>query len=451
MTVRARRRTAMAAAALLATFPLLTGSAGAEAPAQVPAGVAYGAGASGAVLGITFRIPATSAGGIGYADSNVNLSGARARSASFYPGFLVDAFFKSSCNCAYNPTDTIAQNPPSSSAPEKSRWEGSQATPAGEQLTLVAETPSLVEASSRLVTGELRAPSAPVAVDGGRVETSARVEADGTVVTEVTSMATGVDIAGTVLISNATSMATTTTSPGKTPVMEVTTKVGSVLVNGVRSELSEKGLVIADRSAVTPEQVAAFNSALKALEAQGVFVSAVQPVVETSVPGFGEVLTGAVRIRYQVRENPTPNDVGTDTDLLVASVSNLASSQDRVMSKPGAAAPVVGALDESSTDASGDFSTEGTSASGAAAPDFDADSSALMTAVDDVAVDAPVVSSSAGATAAGSRATSLLDLLSNSKKGGVAPKLVSLYGWLVAAALLFAVLPVRILARRRTA
>jgi hypothetical protein len=443
------RRVRMGGVVLLVALPLLGGSATADTSAQVPAGVVYGAGASGAVLGVTLRIPATSAGGFGYADSNVNLSGARARSSAVYPGFLVDAFFKSSCNCAYNPTDTIAQNPPSSSAPESARWSGSQGTPAGDQITLVAETPSLVEAASHLVTGELRAPTVPLSVDSGRVETSARVEPDGTVVTQVTSTAKGIDLAGLVLISSATSMATTTTPPGKAPTMVLTTKIGTVLVNGVRSELSERGLVIADRPVVTPEQVAAFNGALKSLEAQGLFVAAVEPVVETARPGFGEVLTGAVRVRYQVRENPTPNDVGTDTDLLLASVSNLASSQARVTSQPG------GGISVPVTGDAAPVSTSGSSGFDSTPPDAESfavgTGGALAVAEESGAVEPPQVGSPDPSASNTGEPASLLDLLANSKKGGVAPKLVSLYGWLLALALLSAALPARIVAHRRTA
>jgi hypothetical protein len=428
-------------------LPLLSGPAGAAGAAQVPSEVVYGAGASGAVIGVTLRIPAASAGGIGYADSQVDLNNARARSSSLYPGFLVDAFFKSSCNCAYNPTDTIAQNPPSSSAPEKSEWQGNQATPAGEQLTLVAETPSVLEAGSRLVSGQLRAPSAPITVDGGRVQTSSLVEPDGTVVTEVTSQAKGIEIADMVTISQATSVAKTTTAPGEEPEMTVTTKIGSVLVNGIRSELSEQGLVLGDRSVVTAGQLASFNTTLKALQERGIYVSAAEPVVQTLRPGFGEVLAGAVRIRYQAKQNPTPNDVGTDNDFLIASVGNLASSQRRVHPEPGG--PV--SLPDADHPVTSDQVSAPlpASADGTAFASFDSTS-----APSDVDAASPVVATATQASSTDAQgdaeSDSLVDLLANSKKAGAAPKVVSLYGWLLAVAVLSAALPARILARQRT-
>ena len=425
------------ACASLVALPLLTGSAAAAPAAVVPEGVVYGAGASGAVLGLTLRIPAVSAGGVGYADSQINLNSARARSSSAYPGFLVDAFFKSSCNCAYNATDTTAQNPPSSSAPTEARFQGSQATPAGDAVTLVAETPSVLTASSRYVSGGLAAPSAPITVSGGTASSSSAVLPDGTVVTQAHSTATGIDIAGLVTISQATSTAKTETPPGKQPVMSVTTTVGSVLVAGLRSELSDAGLTLADTSAATPDQVAAFNAALSSLTAQGIYLSALEPVVKTIRPGFGEVLTGALRIRYEVKNNPTPNDIGTDTEYLVASVSNLASAQPRVRPRAAEDLPSFTGPPAPST------------GSGSGTPPLATGSKdALSSSIPEAAGPVVAPDSAESTTSSG---TSLTDLLANSKKAGAAPKVIGLYGWLVALALILPLASARILGRRHTA
>lgn len=429
----ARKTGCVLGSTALITLPLLGGSATASAPAVVPEGVVYGAGAAGAIIGVTLRIPAVSAGGIGYADSQINLNSSRARSSSAYPGFLVDAFMKSSCNCAYNATDTTAQNPPSSSAPTHAAFQGSQATPAGEATTLVADTPSVVSASSRFISGSVAADGAPITVDGGTVTSSSEVRPDGTVVTQARATATGIEIAGLVTVSQATSTAETVTAPGKQPVMSVTTVVGSVLVAGLRSELSDKGLVLADSSAATPDQVASFNAALSALNAQGIYLSALEPVARTTRPGFGEVLTGALRVRYQVKDNPTPNDIGTDTEYLIASVSNLASSQPRVRPRaPGSftlppfAAPPAPAGAVGPPPLTG--GSLGPSTPPAAAP----------------VVAAPTPSGTTGGS-------TLTDLLANGKKAGAAPKVVGLYGWLLALALILPLVSARILGRRRTA
>ena len=431
-----RKLSRVLACGSLVALPLLGGSATAAGPATVPDGVVYGAGAAGAILGMTLRIPAVSAGGIGYADSQVNLNSSRARSSSAYPGFLVDAFLKSSCNCAYNTTDTTAQNPPSSSAPTHARFQGSQATPAGDAATLVADTPSVVAASSRFVSGSVAAPAAPITVAGGTATSSSDVQPDGTVVTEAHSTATGIDIAGVVSISQATSSAKTVTAPGKQPVMSVTTAVGSVLVAGMRSELSDAGLVLADTSAATPDQVATFNAALSALAAQGIYLSALEPVEKTLRPGFGQILTGAVRIRYEVKDNPTPNDIGTDTDYLLASVSNLASSQPRVRPRAagGLALPPVALPAAPSARA------------GTAGPASLASGSLSSS---QPAAAGPRVAPGASQRQPGG--ATLTDLLANSKKTRAAPKVIGLYGWLVALALIIPVVSAQILGRRRTA
>ncbi|MFN2539394.1 MAG: hypothetical protein ABR549_14765 [Mycobacteriales bacterium] len=424
-------------AALLA-LPLLGGSSATASPDLVPEGVVYGGSAAGALIGVTLRIPAVSAGGIGYADSQVDLSAARARSSSAYPGFLVDAFMKSSCGCAYNPSDTIAQNPPSSSAPTKSAFQGSQSTPAGEQATIAAEAPSVVEASSRYISGGVSAPAAPITIKSGTVVSSTLVQPDGTVVSDVTTTASGVEIAGVVSISQATSRAKTVTAPGKQPVMTVTSKVGSVLVSGIRSELSDAGLVVADQSAVTPQQLAVFNGGVPALADQGVYISALEPVVQTVRPGFGEVLTGAFRVRYQVKDNPTPNDIGTDVEYVVASVRNLASSQNRIRpQRSDHAAPL--RLPPAPVGAQTTPSTHGGSPLGTG--------SAVVPAAGFSPVTGPVVAPPA-AVAGGK---TLADLLANSKKAGAAPKVIGLYGWLVAFALIFTIVPARVLGRRQTA
>jgi hypothetical protein len=440
------RSTRVFGCATLVALPLLSGSAAAAPSGVVPDGVVYGAGAAGAVLGLTLRIPAVSAGGIGYADTQINLDSSRARSSAAYPGFLVDAFMKSSCGCAYDPTDTTAQNPPSSSAPTRATFQGNQSTPAGEAATLVADTPSVVDASSRYVSGSLAAPGAPISVRGGTVTSSSAVRPDGTVVTEVTTTATGIEIAGLVTVSAATSTAKTVTAPGRQPLMSVTTSVGSVLVAGLRSELSERGLVIADTSAVTPQQIATFNAALSTLAAQGVYVSALEPVVETVRPGFGEVLTGALRVRYQVKDNPTPNDIGTDVEYLVASVGNLASSQPRVRPRAGeglelpsiSTPPLPGP--QNGTGSAGLQPLSGGTNSGS------------LTAAGTAAA-APLVApdASGSASSGASSGMTLTDLLANSKKAGAAPKVIGLYGWLVALALVLPLASATILGRRPTA
>jgi len=431
--MRATRRTTRWTALALLAIPCVVGTSAAASSDAAPDGVVYGGSSAGALIGVTLRIPAESAGGIGYADSQVNLSSARARSSAFYPGFLVDAFIKSSCGCSYNPTDTIAQNPPSSSAPTKATFQGGQSTPAGEQASMAAETPSMLEASSRYVSGGVAAPAAPLTVRGGTVVSSTRVQPDGTVVADVTTTASGIEVAGLVTISQASSTARTVTAPGRQPVMTVATKVGSVLVAGIRSELSDSGLVLADQSAVTPAQVAVFNGALARLKDQGVYVSALEPVVHTARPGYGEVLTGALRVRYEVKNNPTPNDIGTDADYLVASVSNLASSQNRVRPQLGGSLslpPPVTARTISPTGVAGLRS--GTATLPPTEP-----------------AQAPVVAApGASAPPAGTR--TLDDLLANGRKAGAAPRVVSLYSWLVAFALLGTIVPARVLGRRHT-
>jgi hypothetical protein len=431
-----RKTSRVLACGSLVALPLLGGSATPAPPTVVPDGVVYGAGAAGAIIGVTLRIPAVSAGGVGYADSQVNLNSSRARSSSAYPGFLVDAFIKSSCNCAYNPTDTTAQNPPSSSAPTHATFQASQKTPAGEATTLVADTPSVVSASSRFVSSSAAAPAAPVTVAGGTVTSSSEVQPDGTVVTEARSTASGIDIAGVVGISEATSTARTVTAPGKQPVMSVRTTVGSVLVAGIRSELSDAGLVLADTSAATPDQVATFNAALSTLAAQGLYVSALEPVVKTAQPGFGQILTGAIRIRYELKNNPTPNDIGTDADYLLASVSNLASSQPRV--RPRAAGgltlptlPVANPPASGGRQAGPESLAAGSLGSSQPTPED------------------PLVAPETSRQQTGG--TTLTDLLANSKKTGAAPKVIGLYGWLVALALIIPVVSAQILGRRRTA
>jgi trimethylamine:corrinoid methyltransferase-like protein len=110
MTVQTIRRVAA-----VGLMPLIASLAlGSQAVTAAPSAVTDGK-ATAAVVGLVTRIPAEILGGVVYADTSVNLDKARARASGAYPGYLADAFLRSSAEeygQANEEADAIAENPP---------------------------------------------------------------------------------------------------------------------------------------------------------------------------------------------------------------------------------------------------------------------------------------------------------------------------------------------------
>lgn len=249
----------------------------------------------GAAVGIVTRIPAESPGGAVYAGTTITLDKALARAAGAYPGYLVDAFFRTSMPGYTNPSEAVAQHPEGAHPSEATAGTDGDGDE-GRFGSFRARAGATPDAAADAEAARVAPPSSSLTVDAGTASSRSHVEPDGTVVTEVRSTATGIQIGDAVRIAAARTSATVRTPPAGTPVIESDTEVTGVLVGGLRATLGQRGLELADKATVSPAEVAAFEEALAALEASGLAIEPA-PVVTRTQPGSGAVATAALLVR----------------------------------------------------------------------------------------------------------------------------------------------------------
>jgi hypothetical protein len=306
----------VSAAAALALFvaPALVGVDSARALGAIPPELVVESNAVTATIGVVTRVPAESPGGSNYAATNINTTKARARAAAVFLGDLVDAFFESSSPSYNRPTQAHAQYPRSGTIGESSSFGSPSGSPS---WTARASGEPMAEA--RAVGAAAGSSDGSTTAEGGVATARSRIDATGTVVTEIRSEASGIVIGGgAARIGAATSNVTVRTAPDATPKIDVDAEVSDVFVGGVRATLGPNGLRIADNSLVTPEQVSSFNAALSALEQAGITVLGPASSAGTA-PGDAGVRGSAVRVRYDLSQyNQTPNAIGFDEEITFA-------------------------------------------------------------------------------------------------------------------------------------
>lgn len=337
----ARRGALVLLACLLGMVAVSTGR-GVAAPTAITS-----AGATASVVGVVTRIPAEMPGGAVYASTSVNLDKARARASGFYPGYLADAFLRSSAEEygeIYDEAEAVAENP-AQTAPEHEEVEGGQEHEGARAGLFRAEAPEPTEAQAlSTAAGGADSVSELLSFASGTARSVSRVEADGTVVTDALATLTSVRLAEVVVIGAIESRATVTTPVGGEPELELATNVKNVSVAGVPATLDQDGLSVDGSAVVSQAEVQRFNETVEALAEHGITLEAV-PTETEAQPGSGSLDGAALRFRYEAKKNPTvrdvldqnpayqvvplPEELGYDEEFLLTQVSASAQSRPR--------------------------------------------------------------------------------------------------------------------------
>jgi hypothetical protein len=336
MTVGGRtRKTVRASAAIVVVMAgaglgaLGAGRAHGAAPNSLQV---YNAQSIATPLGIVLRVPAESDGGVDYAETDLDLTKARAAAGGFTAGALGDAFLQTSLPNYTNPTLVVAENPPTAVFPTEASAPLGAATPAGRAANFHAVATATPSATADAEGGTLDV-SNLVHIGGAVSRTVSQIEADGTVATRATSSVENLTLGPTLIplvsVAHMTSTAEVRVPPGQAPQTSFKMTIAGALIGGVPVQITDQGVSVGGGLAVPPSGVAAVNQALARLQALGLTVATV-PVTKDGT-GIGATIQGAaLQLRTQAPASlALPTDIGKDNTFLLGEVRASALARQR--------------------------------------------------------------------------------------------------------------------------
>jgi hypothetical protein len=301
--------------ALAGSLALPWSPAGGEVPEDVA--VISSQGVAG-VIGLVSRVPAESPGGAVFTRSSINLDKTVAQGAAFTLGELAETFFTTSSEDYRNPVLVSAQHPPSAAVRDEASFDGGQEAPAGSPVSgrvgsirakATGQPWARAEATGAALAHEV------VSVGSGTSSSLSELRADGTLVTRVEGVAEDVRIGDVLTIAQARSVSETVVPAVGQPSARLEVTISGARAGGVPVEITSQGVRVADATVVPPEQLAALNSALAALAAQGITVAGVP--AEQEVAGNTARASGAALV---VRYSVAPQ-IGGDEEIRLAPVA----------------------------------------------------------------------------------------------------------------------------------
>ena len=342
----------------LALVILALGSAMVPARGDAPDTLSVYAGRGIATpIGVVSRVPAESAGGIIYSESDLEIGKTRAVAAGETTGDLAEAFLVTSVPGYSNPTQVHAQYPPSSIYPSDATFSNSLSNAGQSLLDIHATADGSPSAKANAIGGAGGIPGA-LHIGGGTSKTQSYVKADGTVVTTAVSsvqdVTVGNELAPLLTIGTMTSTASVEVPFGGKPKTSLTVQMTGALLSGVPITLTDQGITIANSAAVPASSVQQVNQSLAQLAQYGLSIRAV-PVDKEVTDTEGTVSGAALQLQYIVpAQIALPTDIGKNETLLLGEVLANADGRPRVPLALGATPPAaVGATTFSSDNSLG--------------------------------------------------------------------------------------------------
>jgi hypothetical protein len=335
-----RRTAVFVGASALATVGWVYLPAGADAPNSLQVFSASGTATS---IGVVSRVPAETDGGVAFSNTTLDLTKARATAAAFTLGQLGEAFLITTLPGYFNATLAEAEYPATSAFKSDVTAVGDTNAPAGLPLTGQGAHFHAVTTAQPSATAEAVPATASIkgviSIGAGTSSAHSEVTADGSVITEVHASVASISIGGLLSIDGITSSAKVVVPLTGTPQTSLSVGIAGATLAGIPVEFTSKGLQINHQVALPPTALAAFNTALVSLAAQGLTIAAV-PTAQSAGPGTATVSGAAFELHYHV---PTvvalPTDIGKDEDIQIAEVSANALGRPRhplVLPSPGA-------------------------------------------------------------------------------------------------------------------
>ncbi|HUR02917.1 MAG TPA: hypothetical protein VM347_10280 [Nonomuraea sp.] len=271
--------------------------------------------------GVVSRVPVETAGGYLLSQSTVQIGKSQALAAGFTLGSLGDAFVVTSAppgTITQFPTVVNAQDPPSETAPrENSLSAGNGGGPSlGSEVRNADLSARASDSPNAVASASGQSVSTPVYTAGGGVSRSeSAVLPDGTVLTKAISSIQNLLIGGPtgLRIANIDSIATISIAPGQKPVTLLQVHTSGASLAGVPVTIDKNGLRISDQVPLPASSVAAFNSGVEGLAAQGLtFIASTETSKITD--GEAELYGSAFTFRYKLPESDIekPSDIGSD-------------------------------------------------------------------------------------------------------------------------------------------
>ncbi len=331
--ITAPRTIVVVAGGVLALLVLALGSALVPARGDVrpDLGVYSGRGIA-SPIGIVSRVPAESAGGIIYSESDLEIGKSRALAAGATLGDLGEAFLQTSVQGYVNPSVVHAQYPPSSTVPADAAF-ANELQQAGQSLIDIhATTDASPMAKANAIGGAGTIPGA-LHIGGGTSKTQSSVQSDGTVVTTAVSsvhdISIGNPLAPLLTIGNMTSTASVQVPFGGKPKTSLTVQMTGALLSGVPITITDQGITIANSAVVPASALQQVNQNLAQLDQYGLSIRAV-PIDKEVTDTEGTVSGAALQFRYTVPHQVSlPTDIGKDETFLLGEVIANAAGRPR--------------------------------------------------------------------------------------------------------------------------
>jgi hypothetical protein len=335
-----RRLLAAAAAAALAVIVGVALPAGSEAPHDLSV---YAGQGIATPIGLISRVPAESAGGVIYSETDLDIGKARSQAAGATPGNLAEAFLATTLQGYSNPSLVAAQYPPSQVFPSEATAPNSVSGGGASAGRFHAVADGIPSATADATGGAGGVPNV-FRAGGATSRSHSEVLADGTVVTTAMSslqdVRIGPDATPMATISHLTSTAEVRVPFGGAPVGTLTVDMAGLLVGGVPVTISQDGITVAGSVPVPATALTTVNQALAQLDAHGIRLQAV-PVTKTSTATNGTVTGAAMEIAYKVPpQAQLPTDIGKDETFLLGEVSAQAAGRRRTPLSLALPAPV---------------------------------------------------------------------------------------------------------------
>jgi hypothetical protein len=291
-------------------------------------------------------VPAESAGGIIYSESDLEIGKTRAVAAGATLGDLGEAFLQTSVQGYVNPSVVHAQYPPSGTVPSEAAF-ANQLQQAGQSLIDIhAIADGSPSAKANAIGGAGTIPGA-LHIGGGTSKTQSSVQSDGTVVTTAVSsvhdISIGNELAPLLTIGNMTSTASVQVPFGGKPKTSLTVQMTGALLSGVPITITDQGITIANSAVVPASALQQVNQNLAQLDQYGLSIRAV-PVDKEVTDTEGTVSGAALQFRYTVPQQVSlPTDIGKDETFLLGEViANAAGRPRQPISLPPVAPDVSG-------------------------------------------------------------------------------------------------------------
>jgi hypothetical protein len=331
-----RRRGAVVAVAIagaVALVVLALGSALVPARGDAPDTLSVYAGRGVASpIGVVSRVPAESAGGILYSESDLEIGKTRSVAAGATLGDLGEAFLQTSVQGYTNPSVVHAQYPPSGVTKSDAAFANELQNAGQSLIDIHAVADGTPSAKANAVGGAGSIPGA-LHIGGGTSKTQSLVKSDGTVMTTAVSsvhdISIGNELAPLLTIGNMTSTASVEVPFGGKPKTSLTVQMTGALLSGTPVTITDQGITIANSAVVPASSLQQVNNALASLDAYGLSVRAV-PIDKQVTDTEGTVSGAALQFRYTVPHQLTlPTDIGKDETFLLGEVIANAAGRPR--------------------------------------------------------------------------------------------------------------------------